>query len=173
MLMFKNIWMRRAIYMKRTHIGRGIFLSEDLPKEESGLFYSCRQAKKTGLIRATWTFDLQVFILTLDNNRIEVSCKDHLNALLTNDANQTLQDIPQVPFKTNRRNSDNYDRRNSLTSDADLQISSGTFTLGDEATDVSQIDGSFTFSGGTLNGSGRLVATGSSTWTDTGDRRSE
>lgn len=60
---FLNIWLRKKVYYaKKALKGKNIFISEDLPKHEGRLFYQCRQLKKMGKIKDTWTKELVVHV---------------------------------------------------------------------------------------------------------------
>ena len=80
-VIFKNDWIRRQIYMKRVKIGRGVFLSEDLTREESTLFYKCRMAKKDNIIKSTWTFNHKIFILTNEDIKVEVNSQEQIELI--------------------------------------------------------------------------------------------
>jgi hypothetical protein len=59
-----SVWEANAIYRDRVQALRntGIFISEDLNKEEAYLFYIARQLKKKKVILNTWTVNGDVFI---------------------------------------------------------------------------------------------------------------
>ncbi len=46
-LTFKNVWDRRGIYMKRMKIGRNMFISQDLTKEENTLFTNAENQERS------------------------------------------------------------------------------------------------------------------------------
>ena len=64
LLNFNSVWECKSIYRERIQALRNsnIYISEDLSREESQLFYTARQLKKTQRILNTWTEDGQVFI---------------------------------------------------------------------------------------------------------------
>lgn len=59
-----SVWEARAIYMERIPALRntGIYIDEDLNREESLLFFMARKLKKKQLISSTWTTDGEVYI---------------------------------------------------------------------------------------------------------------
>ena len=136
MMHFKNVWMKRAIYSKRTKIGRGVFLSEDLPKEESTLFYECRNARKEGKIKSTWTFDLKVYILSFNNDKAEVHSKDHLRKLLNDDRRDNRHDDRHDNSRDDRRDDRHDDRRDDRR---DSDAGSHSF-LGFTPTEIAEAD---------------------------------
>lgn len=82
MFTFINDWTRRMIYTKRVHIGRNIFLSEDLTRDESSLYYHCRMAKREKKIKSTWTMNHKVFILTFMDEKVEIPNKELLDLVV-------------------------------------------------------------------------------------------
>jgi len=61
---FNSIWETRAIYRERVQALRntGIYISEDLGREEAQLFYMARQLKRRKMIINAWTEDGAVYI---------------------------------------------------------------------------------------------------------------
>ena len=62
-------------------MGRGVFINEDLNREEANLAYLCRQARKKGLIRSTWTQDLRCYVVTHQDQKLEIGTPDHLDLI--------------------------------------------------------------------------------------------
>ena len=81
---FNNFWDKRKVYLKRFQLPRGMYASEDLTKENNALFYLCRQKKKDGKLKSTWTFDCNVFVQTTDGTKIQIRDKEHLENVLEN-----------------------------------------------------------------------------------------
>ncbi len=46
-LTFKTVWDRRGVYIKRMKIGRNIFISEDLTKEENALYTNTENQERS------------------------------------------------------------------------------------------------------------------------------
>ena len=63
---FQNIWQRKQVYYSKKSLkNTNIFVAEDLTKEDGHLFYLCRQLRKTGKIKATWTKELNIIVKTM------------------------------------------------------------------------------------------------------------
>jgi regulator of replication initiation timing len=62
---FNSVWEVRSIYRERIQAFRntGIFVSEDLYKDESYLFYVARTLKRKNIINSAWTEEGQVYIV--------------------------------------------------------------------------------------------------------------
>lgn len=105
MLTFNNDWKRRSIYAKRVRVGRNVFLSEDLNKEESSLYFQCRKAKREGKIKSTWTMNHKIFILTFKDEKTEIENKELLDLVIGGQ----------------------WDRRDSFTMFSDMDPGSQTF----------------------------------------------
>lgn len=62
---FNSVWELRCIYRERIQALRnsGIFISEDLYKEESHLFYMARMLKRKNTVVSAWTEEGQVYIV--------------------------------------------------------------------------------------------------------------
>lgn len=65
---FNSVWEARAIYRERIQAlkNSGIFIAEDLSREQSGLFYRARQLRKNNVISNTWTEDGIIYIKEKD-----------------------------------------------------------------------------------------------------------
>ena len=77
---FHNIWLRKQVYYSKKALrNTKIFVSEDLSKEDSHLFYLCRQLRKQGKIKAAWTKEMTVFIKTLTDDVKTVKSESDLD----------------------------------------------------------------------------------------------
>ena len=96
-LTFNSIWLRRHLYSKRTSLkGTDVYLSDDLTKEEGSLFYACRQLSKQKKIKSTWTFMNKIYVLTTNDERVEIANKEQLDSLFMSQE----RDIQQESFMT-------------------------------------------------------------------------
>ena len=85
---FSSVWKRRDVYSSRTKLrGTGIFLAEDLTKEEGKLAFLCRQKRKDKKIKSTWTFNHKIYIRTLDDTQVCVTSEHQLQQLTDPDFN--------------------------------------------------------------------------------------
>ena len=82
---FNNIWQRRTIYANRFRAGKGVFITEDLTKDQQKLAYLCRQAKRSSQIKNTWTFNNHIFVLTTNEEKIEVKRESDLQDIISED----------------------------------------------------------------------------------------
>ena len=80
---FNNVWQRRKIYANRFRSGSNIFITEDLTREQSKLFYTCRQAKKKNQIKNTWTLNNKIFVLTNDDQKIHIRHTSQIDCITT------------------------------------------------------------------------------------------
>lgn len=78
---FQNMWCRKSVYYHKKELRNtncGVFISEDLNKEESHMYFKCRQLRKQNKIQYTWTKELQIFIKTLQDEVKQIQCEEDL-----------------------------------------------------------------------------------------------
>ena len=83
---FANIWDRRNVHAARTKLKsrgyKGIYINEDLTKEQAEIFYYARQAKKQNLIHNTWTTGGLTFVSRLKQDGTVINVPVHSVAKL-------------------------------------------------------------------------------------------
>ncbi len=81
---FSNIWKRREVYSRKTQLrDTQVFISEDLPKEESALLFECRKLRRERLIKTCYSKDLAVFIRTNLGSEVQITSKSDLQKYST------------------------------------------------------------------------------------------
>ena len=69
-----NIWKKRELYAARRQFsGTGVYLSENLGPKQRALHFKCRQLRKEGKIKATWSNELVIFVKTNDEQRLPIA----------------------------------------------------------------------------------------------------
>jgi hypothetical protein len=82
---FRNIWKRREVWDSRLKLkGSDIFLSDDLNKDQSKLFYQCRMHRKERKIISTWTNGNKLYVKVKEGDEpILISSEADLESCLS------------------------------------------------------------------------------------------
>ena len=94
LISFNNIWKRRDIYRQRVQSlkNTGLFLCEDLPREQMSLAYLAREIKRKGKINSTWTQDWKIMVKdTPTSPPREITASDPLITNTTPTENNTQE----------------------------------------------------------------------------------
>jgi hypothetical protein len=98
-----SIWEARSIYRERVRAlnNTGIYISEDLNREESYLFYLSRKLKRNNVIVSTWTENGEVYIKESQASSPRIVTKnDHIFDQVKEDLPITRQVTPKSPTPT-------------------------------------------------------------------------
>lgn len=103
LISFNNVWKRREIYRQRVKglKNSGLFICEDLPREQMTLAYMARECKRKGKIKSTWTQDWQIMVKdTPTSPPRELTMTDTLITNLQNEmSSENTQSITKVSSK--------------------------------------------------------------------------
>jgi hypothetical protein len=83
---FESVWDKRKLYAARLklkdHGFENLFISEDLLKTQSEIFFHCRQARKMNLVQSTWSFNGSVYLKQAEGGGLIVSSLERLHTLV-------------------------------------------------------------------------------------------
>ena len=89
--------------------GTEVFLSEDLSVYQRALFFKCREMRRAGKVKQTWTRDLSIYVKTNTDETIKIETETDLSTL-ENTTHRTIAPNPapvtnpimSTPFTTPR-----------------------------------------------------------------------
>ena len=107
---FTSVWKKKAVYRARGGLrGTEVFLSEDLSVSQRALFFKCREMRRAGKVKQTWTRDLSIYVKTNTDETIKIETEADLSTL-ENTTHRTIAPNPapvtnpimSTPFTTPR-----------------------------------------------------------------------